>query len=74
MSRRRQEEGTVMLEVYIQPNGKVGEVRLKQTSGFPRLDAAALEAVKRWGFIPARRGNDPIPYWYTQPILFSLKS
>ncbi len=67
-----QEEGRVLLDVYILPDGLVGEIKLKRTSGHPRLDQAALEAVKRWKYQPARRGNVPIPYWYVQPIDFSL--
>lgn len=73
-SRRRGEEGRVLLEVYILPDGRVGEVRLKRSSGYPRLDAAAQEAVKGWRYVPARQGGRAIPYWYVQPVDFSLTS
>lgn len=73
VSRRLGEEGKVVLSVYILPNGTVGELRLKASSGFPRLDEAALEQVKRWRYVPARRGDEAIPFWYTQPIVFSLE-
>jgi len=72
LSRRMGEQGRVLLSVYILPDGSVGDIRVKQSSGFGRLDQAALDAVKRWRYIPARRGNEPIPYWYVQPISFSL--
>ncbi|ENO99036.1 hypothetical protein C667_00210 [Thauera phenylacetica B4P] len=73
-SRRLREEGRVLFDVYILPNGSVGEIRLKRSSGYPRLDEAALEAVRRWRYVPAKRGDEPIPYWYVQPIDFEYSS
>ncbi|MBS1186073.1 MAG: hypothetical protein H6R04_91 [Burkholderiaceae bacterium] len=72
VSRRMGEQGRVLLSVYILPDGSVGEIRLKQSCGHPRLDESAMTAVRRWRYVPARRGNEPIPYWYVQPISFSL--
>ena len=73
VSRRIGEEGEVLLDVHILPDGSVGEIRLRESSGFPRLDQAALEVVRRWRYVPARRGDTPIAYWYVQPIVFSLR-
>lgn len=73
VSRRLREQGTVMLEVLILPNGSVGDVRIKESSGFKRLDDTAVKAVKQWRYTPARRGNETIEYWYLQPIEFSLQ-
>ncbi len=72
LSRRFGEQGRVLLDVYILPDGQVGEIRLNTSSGFARLDEAALTTVRNWRFVPARRGDEPIPYWYVQPITFSL--
>jgi len=72
LSRRFGEEGRVLLDVYILPDGTVGEIRLNTSSGFKRLDEAALTAVRNWRFVPARRGESPIPFWYVQPVTFSL--
>jgi protein TonB len=74
MSRRLGEQGRVLLDVYILPNGLVGELRVKVSSGSKRLDDAALQAVKRWKYVPAKRGDEAIPYWYVQPLLFSLNN
>lgn len=74
VSRRLREEGKVLLEVYILSDGTVGEIRLKTSSGYPRLDKSALEAVQHWRYVPAKRGGEPIPYWYVQPIVFSLRN
>lgn len=72
-SRQMREQGRVLLDVYILPDGSVGEIRLRESSGFPRLDRSALEAVKGWRYIPAMRGGVAIPYWYVQPINFTLR-
>lgn len=74
LSRRLGEQGRVMLDVYILPDGSVGEIKLNKSSGFPRLDNAALQAVKTWKYVPARRGDKPIPYWYVQPVSFVLNN
>ena len=72
LSRRLSEQGRVLVDVYILPDGRVGEIKLRQSSGYPLLDSAALDAVRRWRYVPARRGNDAIPFWYIQPMIFSL--
>ncbi len=72
MSRRLREEGHVLLNVFIRADGSVGEVKLKRSSGFPRLDEAASDAVRRWRYVPAMRGQTPIDYWHVQPLDFEL--
>lgn len=72
VSRRLREQGTVVLEVLILPDGTVGEVRVKESSGYQRLDETAMKAVKHWKYIPARQGDKTISYWYLQPLEFSL--
>ena len=72
VSRRLHEHGVVLLEVLVLSDGSVGEVRLKQSSGYARLDTAALDAVKHWRYLAARRGGQPLSAWYLQPVTFSL--
>jgi len=72
-SLRRKETGKVILEVLVQVDGSVGEIRIKQSSGFKRLDKSAMKAVKRWRYIPAQQADQAIDYWYQQPIVFSLR-
>jgi protein TonB len=72
VSRRLGEQGRVLFDLHILPDGSVGETRLRRSSGYARLDRAALDAVRHWRYMPARRGLDPIPYWYVQPVTFSL--
>ncbi|MBT2869609.1 energy transducer TonB [Chromobacterium violaceum] len=74
VSREEGEEGTVRLRVHVSAQGLPQEVSVQSSSGFPRLDRAALAAVKRWRFIPAKRGGEAIAYPFIVPIEFSLKS
>lgn len=72
LSRRMKEQGRVLFDVHILADGSVGEIKLKRSSGYSRLDEAGMEAVRRWRYVPARRGSEAIPYWYVQAIAFSL--
>ncbi|HEX4987071.1 MAG TPA: TonB family protein [Burkholderiales bacterium] len=73
VSRRLNEQGTVLLRVFVTVAGNATTVELKQGSGFPRLDRAALDAVQSWKFVPARKGDQPVAAWVIVPIRFSLK-
>lgn len=73
-SRRLREQGTVLLEVLVKADGSLGDLRLKTSSGYTRLDDAAMRAVKNWHFLPAKRGGTPIDFWYELPIEFSLNN
>lgn len=74
LSRRVGEQGRVLLRVVVGPDGTPQSVELRQSSGSHRLDEAALEAVRRWRFIPARQGNTPVAAAVIVPIVFSLES
>jgi protein TonB len=72
-SRRAGEAGTVILEVYVLENGRVGEARVKQSSGFPRLDEAAVREVKRsWRLVPGTESGKPVPMWGQFAVTFKL--
>jgi periplasmic protein TonB len=72
VSRLRDEEGTVVVKIMITPYGTVGDVQLEKSSGFSRLDDAALKAVRDWKFAPARRGSQAIATWVNVPVTFVL--
>lgn len=72
LSRRLKEQGDVILRVYVTPQGAPGEIQLHTSSGYPRLDRAAQEAVERWKFLPARRGEDPVGAWVLVTINYVL--
>jgi protein TonB len=72
-SRRLGEQGRVMLRVLVTPDGQAEQVEVRTSSGSPRLDASALETVRRWKFVPARQGDRPIAAWVLVPISFRLE-
>jgi protein TonB len=74
LSRRMGEEGKVVLRVFVNQQGLPTEVELWRSSGFSRLDGVALETVRKWKFMPARHGEQPIGAWVLVPISFSLRS
>jgi protein TonB len=73
-SRRLGEEGRVVLRVFVAADGLAQMVEIRQPSGFARLDAAAADAVARWRFVPARRGERAVAAWVLVPIVFNLES
>ena len=73
VSRLEREQGTVKLNVYVEASGQAGKVELASSSGYERLDKAAVATVRRWRFTPARRGADAVADWVVVPIVFSLK-
>jgi periplasmic protein TonB len=72
-ARRRGYEGTVMMEVLVDRGGKVQDLRLVESSGHGLLDRAAMGAVKRWMFEPARHGEEKVDMWVKVPLTFRLK-
>jgi len=69
-SRRLKEQGAVLIFVQVNERGDPVSVQLKQSSGYERLDQAALEAVRLWRFVPAKRGQTPIAASVIVPIHF----
>lgn len=74
LSRRMGEEGKVVLRVHVESDGRPSQIEIRTSSGSPRLDQAALEAVGRWRFVPAKRGDEAIAAWVLVPITFNLKN
>lgn len=72
LARRAGEQGRVLLRVLVTADGLAGQVEVRVGSGSERLDEAARDAVRRWRFIPARRGSDPVAAWVVVPIDFRL--
>jgi protein TonB len=72
-SRRAGEEGTVTLQVMVLENGRAGEVKVAKSSGFPKLDEAAVKEVQRnWRFVPGKEDGKPVSMWHTFAVTFRL--
>jgi protein TonB len=74
LSRRLGEEGKVVLRVFVEPDGQPAQVEVRTSSGHARLDDAALGAVRRWRFVPARRGEAAVAAWVLVPLNFTLNT
>ncbi len=74
MARRHGLEGTVVLRLLVAETGNVGDVVVDAPSGCIDLDKAAIEAVRKWRFIPATRGGVAVAVWVRQPVTFRLAS
>ena len=72
-SRRLGEQGTVIVRVFISTQGTPEKAEVRTSSGFTRLDQAALEAVQRWRFVPGRRSGTPEAMWFNIPVRFVLE-
>lgn len=73
LAKRMGEQGKVLLRVHVEATGKPSRIEIKQSSGSLRLDQAAEQAVWRWQFTPAKRGNEAIDAWVVVPISFNLR-
>ena len=73
-SRRKREQGTVVLALILGLDGAVESVSLSQSSGFSRLDNAARDAVKGWRWKPTIRGGQPVRVKGVVEIPFILRT
>lgn len=73
VSRKLREQGISLLLVHILANGQVAEVTLARSSGYPRLDESAINAVKQWRYQPALENGVAVDSWYQQPVEFTLR-
>ena len=70
LSLKNREQGTVVLRVLVKSDGTAGNVEIKSSSDYPRLDQSAIQAVKAWRFNPATVDGKSIDEWYEVPIIF----
>ena len=71
---RQGHEGTVLLSLQILPNGRVGEVRIEQSSGYLKLDESAAKEARKWRMKPGTSDGAALAMWKKVPIKFQLKN
>lgn len=67
-------QGKVLLRVKVSAQGLSDAITVEKSSGHEMLDESAIEAVKKWRFIPAKRGNTPVASSVIVPIVFTLRN
>ncbi|HDX8385572.1 energy transducer TonB [Aeromonas hydrophila] len=73
-SRRRGEEGRVILNVRVTAEGTAASVEVDKSSGYRRLDMTARKTVSRWKFIPAKQNNVAVEASAKVTIIFKLRA
>jgi periplasmic protein TonB len=73
LSRRLGEEGTLMLKVELDESGRISKTQIVESSGYSRLDNAALSAVKTWRCQPAIQNGQPVRSVALQPFNFVIE-
>jgi protein TonB len=73
LSRRLGEQGTVIVRALIGTDGSAHTAEIQQSSGFTRLDQAALATTLRWRYVPGTRGAVAQAMWVNLPFSFVLE-
>lgn len=73
-SRRKKEQGTVVLRLLIGTDGRVHDISIAQSSGFERLDQAALQAIRGWRWRPTVRDGEPVEVRGLYSMPFALQA
>ena len=73
LSKRLGEQGKVVVRVLIGADGAAQKAEVRQSSGFERLDQAALNTVLKWRYVPGKRGGVAEDMWFNVPINFVLE-
>jgi TonB family protein len=74
IARVRGYEGVVLVSAEVLPDGRVGSMKIRKSSGYAILDQSAIEAVKPWKFEPAKKSGNPFTVWVELPIKFILNN
>jgi len=72
-ARRRALEGRTVVRAVVAVDGRVASVELRHSSSHELLDRAALDAVRRWRFAPAKRGEQAVDGAVDVPVVFRLE-
>ena len=72
MSVKLNEHGRVLINVYIGTDGQAQKAEVKNSSGYTRLDQAALAFALGQRFVPGKVGGVPEAMWYTVPVKFGF--
>jgi protein TonB len=72
MSRRLGEQGNVLVQTLIGADGVPQKALILRSSGFERLDRAALETAMKWRYVPGMRAGVAEAMWFKVPLRFVL--
>lgn len=73
MSKKLNEQGTVIIRVLIGVDGLPQKSEIRKSSGYSRLDESAATTVMKWRYVPGKRAGVPETMWFNVPINFVLE-
>lgn len=73
LSKRLGEQGKVVVRAFIEANGTATRAEIRSSSGYDRLDQAALQTVLKWRYVPGKRAGVAEAMWFNVPIHFVLE-
>src|SRR5262245_25242438 len=71
-ARRAGVQGTTLLRIHIETDGRVSDVTVERSAGHQSLDQAAADAVRRWRFEPALSSSGPVAMSALVPVEFRM--
>jgi len=71
-ARRARIQGTTLLRIHIETDGRVSDVTVERSAGNQSLDQAAADAVRRWRFEPALSSAGPVAMSALVPVEFRI--
>ena len=73
LSRRLNEQGKTTVRVLIGIDGLPQRAEIAKSSGFDRLDQAAITTIMGWRYVPGKRGGVAEAMWFNVPINWVLE-
>ena len=73
LSKRLGEQGKVMIRTFIGVDGTAQQAQIKTSSGFDRLDQAALATALKWRYTPGKRAGVAEAMWFDVPFNWVLR-
>jgi len=64
-------QGKVIVRMLVRKDGSVQKVEVDRSVN-PILDSAAIQAMMKAKFTPAKQNGQPVKVWYETPIIFKL--
>lgn len=73
LSKRMGEQGKVVIRTLIGADGVATDASIQKSSGFERLDQAALATARKWRYVPGKRAGVAEAMWFNVPFTFVLE-
>lgn len=65
--------GRVVLWLFVDPDGRVGQIQVRRPSGYPAFDEAAVRVARSMEFAPAINQDRPVGVWISQAVEFRVR-